>query len=767
MPITADDVLNYTPSKPADEASRPITAQDVLDYVPRDPAMQPTPYSAPQRTDGAVTSPYGIGPTTMQPIGRDQNVLPGNAGFGANLKANLVEDPKNKIAIYAKSLFPNDPNAAQRFGIRDGKVAYIDDEGNIRDVEHGFGSRAGTALAYAPETVGGVVGSFATGNPVLGGAIGSVGGKGVKQIIAGTLLDDPQTMGGNAKGLFTEGTIGLAGGAVAKGIGKLLNKGRVVDFTPAQTAEATKMAAEIEKRLGIKLDLSQASQDPILMALRKYAAKFPGQSSQIFKQLDEAQTGQTADAMQALLEKIAKAAPSETAGKQGINAASKAISDARKAVSAEVKPLYDAAYAAVPEVNRVTKEGARILDFLKLPYFGQAFKEGQTLRALETGSGAQPMKRSVETLRKADPEAGTWESASTSVQSTGTNAEIIQSRLSSGSRKETPEGTLTQRSDEIHRDVTSPSLAELDYTKRALDERIQGMMESGQRQRAMALKAKRDEFVAALDALPNQEWQAARKRYAELAKSQIEPLENGAVGVIAKVKDQKAATVAAKMFTDPNITAREITFARSAIEKADPEAWNQLTRQYLATTLNNSLKVTQKGETANLAGKLYQSMAGTPEQLAKLRAALPKESQAHLDDVLGAFKLIAATDRIGSDTAFNQLVTKKIEGRFSTTLKMMRQPWQTVIEAGDQKSLESLVDKLAVGLTDPAKVAQLRQVSKASPGINRALQIASILGIAPAGRIAEGEVNPLSDMPIPALEPRRGAYTPPPKRATP
>lgn len=620
----------------------------------------------------------------QRPTGRDLNVQPGNAGFKANFKAGFVEDPQTKINIIARQMFPNDPNAAKRFGIREGKVVYLDDEGSIRDVEHGFGSRAGNALAYTPETAGAIVGSFASGNPVTGSALGSMAGKGFKQGIGALVFDEPQTMAGNAKGMAQEGAINLATGGVAKGGAKFFNKGRVVDFTPAQTAEALHLAQEIEKRLGIKLDLSQASGDPILMALRKYAAKYPGKSAQIFKELDEAQTGQAATAMQNLLEKVAKETSSEAAGSKGINAASKAIKDARSSVSAEVKPLYDAAYAAVPEVT-----DPKILGMLKLPFFDKAYKAGQKLATLE--------------------------------------------------------GTATGKVD----------LRALDYTKRSLDDQIEVMKAAGNRQAARALKMKRDELVAAIDSIPNQEWQAARKRYGELAKERIEPLENGAIGVLANTENRKAATVAAKMFNDPNITANEIAFARGAIEKADPEAWRTLTRQYLASTLNKSLKVTQKGETTNLAGKLYQSMAGTPEQLAKLRKALPSDAQEPLNDVLGAFKLLAATERGGSDTAFNQLITRKVESRFATTLKTMRQPIQQLIEAGEQKSLDSLVMRLAEGLTDPAKVAQLRQVSKASPSLQRAIHIASILTVAPAARVVEGEINPMADRPI-EIEPMRG-----------
>ncbi len=755
--ITADDIL--APAAPQRVARAPggeITAQDLLDHVPANPKLQP------QLVDetGAAVSPldldYANSPQDVpqglrieqRPTGRDQNVLPGTSGFKANFKAGFVEDPRTKILQHAQALFPNDPEAAKRFGIRDGKIVYIDDDLNIRDVDSGFRAGAGSALAYAPETVGSVIGSFATGNPVTGSALGAAAGKGVKQIVAGTLLDEPQTTAGNLKGMAVEGGVNLVSGGIAKGMGKFADKGRVVDFTPTSrvTAEATRDATR--SATGITLDLAQASGDPALMALRKYAAKFPGESAAIFKTLDELQTGQSADAMQRLIALVGKAQSSEAAGKGGISAAQAAIRATRAAVSKEVKPLYDAAYAAVPEVSTATKEGAKALEFLKLPYFKEAFAAGQKLRSLETGSATKPAERITETLRKADPEAGTFESATTRVDSTDTGAKRITSRLTSGQRKETAEGVLTRRTDTTHTDITRPSLAELDYTKRALDEQIESLIDKGQRQRARALKMKRDEFVAALDALPNQEWQAARQRYGQLARDRIEPLENGAVGVLANVKDPKAATAAVKMFTDPNITAKEIAFARSQIEKETPEAWNGLVSQYLGQALNTSLKVTQRGETTNLAGKLYQSLAGTPEQAAKLRAALPAQSQEVANEVLKALKLVAATERAGSDTAFNQLVTRKIEGRFSTTLKMLRQPFQTLIQSGEERELDNMVKNLAIGLTDPAKVAKLKQVTKAPPGLQRSLVILGELTTVPGERAVVDEAFPMADMPI-------------------
>jgi len=681
--ITADDIL-------AAPASRPISAQDVIDAVPVDRKLQPqlrsgdTPIS-PLDIEYA-NSPNQIPPNlnvTQDPTGPDQNVLKGSAGFKGNFKAGFVEDPQTKIRILSAAMFPNDPNAAQRFGIRDGKVVYIDDDMNVRDVDSGLAATVGNVLAYTPEAVGSVVGSFASGNPASGSAIGGVGGKAVKQIIAGTLFDEPQTTAGNLEGMAKEGVVNLATAGLGKGAGKVLDKSRVVDFTPAARGGAEAVRDTTARSTGITLDLAQASGDPQLMALRKYAAKFPGESSQIFKALDELQTSQSADAMQRLIGTVTKAMSSDAAGRQGINAAQEAIRAARASVSKQVKPLYDAAYAAVPEVT-----DQKIIEMLKLPFFEKAYRSGQKLAKLE--------------------------------------------------------GV----------DTTKPSLQLMDYTKRTLDDQIESLIQSGNRQAARALKLKRDEFVAALDAIPNQQWQSARQAYGQLAKSTIEPLENGAVGVLARIKDAKAATAAAKIINDPAVTPGEILSAKTAISKADPEAWQALSGQYLAGVLDKALKVSQRGESVNLAGKLYQALAGTPQQLAKVRAALPQGAQQQFTEMLGALKLVAATERAGSDTAFNQLITRKIEGRFSTALKWLRQPVQTAIQSGEERSLDKLVGNLARGLTDPASISSLKQVSKYPPGVQRGLLALSNVAAGTGLRVLEGEVNPLPDQPI--GEPRRG-----------
>jgi hypothetical protein len=145
-----------------------------------------------------------------------------------------------------------------------------------------------------------------------------------------------------------------------------------------------------------------------------------------------------------------------------------------------------------------------------------------------------------------------------------------------------------------------------------------------------------------VDAIPNQQWQQARQEYAKLAKSTIEPLENGAVGILAKIKNPKAAMAAAKIFQDANVTPGEIGFARAQISKQGPEAWNGLVRQWMGQRFNTALKETRTADVVNPAGKFRQAVFGTPQDRKEAATMLPPGA---LKDTGGATATIARTER--------------------------------------------------------------------------------------------------------------------------
>jgi hypothetical protein len=663
---------------------------------------------------------------------RGPSIPTDKANFGASVKAGVIADPETQRREIAKSLFPDDPNGAQRVGFIDGSPVYVDDQGQLKRVSPSMVKFLAESTANIPEAVGATVGSFATGNPISGAAVGGAGGRAAKRLVSEMVFDEPATPLSVAKEMATEGAVNLAAGALGKGIAAFSGRGRIIDFSPQNVRTAEQARAYIKQSTGIDLDLAQASGDRKLLALRDYAATYPGRTAELIQAADEATAGQLDVAVNRVLDSIAKSTPSEIAGKQGMNAAQLVMRAVRGAVQKEVDPLYKAAYAAVPVVDRTTKQGEHILDFLKLPYFKEAFSAGQKLRALETGSAAQPSRKVTETLTKQTDEA--IERAQTTVQSTPTGARKVTSRLTTENRpRETADGVLTRRDETVHTDITGPSLAELDYTKRALDERIEALKLAGQRQRAAALTVKRNEFVAALDALPNQQWQAARKKYAELAQSSIEPMENGIVGVLAGIEDPLASRAAVKIFSDPNVTPQAIALAKTALEKQSPEAYAGLVRQYLAHNWNKALKETQSGDVINPAGKFRQALFGTPADRERTRAMLPAGASSAFDDLMLAMEKLARTplgaSRVaGSPTFTRGEIDEQLKGQGALVFKWLTSPRRSIQEAAEDRVKQQSIVAITEALLDPAKRSQLRQVARMQPSTRQAILLGSILG---------------------------------------
>jgi hypothetical protein len=270
-------------------------------------------------------------------------------------------------------------------------------------------------------------------------------------------------------------------------------------------------------------------------------------------------------------------------------------------------------------------------------------------------------------------------------------------------------------------------LRSLDYTKRALDDKIETLISAGKRQEARALKMKRDEFVGALDALPNQEWQKARQKYAELSKGTIEPLENGPVGVLANIKNPKFATAAAKIFSDPNITPKAIAEARAGFSSQYQDEWNGLVRQWLGQRFNKAMKETQTGEAMNVAGKFRQAVYGSPEDKMRMRAMLPGDAAQSFDDLMTAAEKLSSTPIAGSNTMRDTEIKDQLKGTGAVIFKWLTSPRASVQNAAEQRALENGTTQIAEALIDPAKRGQLKQVVKMKPSTKQAILLSSLL----------------------------------------
>jgi hypothetical protein len=653
-----------------------------------------------------------------------------SANFGASVKAGIIADPDTQRREIAKSLFPDDPNGAQRIGFMDGTPVYVDEQGQLKRVSPGIVSGLAEITANVPEAVGAVVGSFATGNPVSGASVGGAGGRAAKRAVSELVFDEPASPVSVAKEMAGEGAVNLAAGLIGKGVASFAGRGRIVDFSPQNVRTAEQVRQYVKQTTGIDLDLAQASGDRKLLALRDYAARYPGRTAELIQAADEAAAGQLDNATNRLLDTIAKSTPSEIAGKEGVNAAQIVIRAAREKTYQEVKPLYDAAYAAVPEVT-----DPEIIKMLELPHFDTAMRSARRLAVLEgastarVGSKIAPEQQIATASSQAD-----LDSVAKALKLFNDDPTKSMQALESAYMRRSKELRSTPGATPTSQAVASdaPSLRDLDYLKRGLDDQIESLRSKGKRQEAAALLKRKNEMVSKLDELSNDQWKQARQRYQELIRANVEPLEQGIVGVLAGIKDPTVSRAAVKIFSDPNVTPQAINLAKTALEKQSPEAYAGLVRQYLAHRWNQALKTTQGGDVVNPAGKFRQAVYGSPGDRDRMRAMLPSGASSAFDDLMVAMEKLSRTplgaSRIaGSNTFRDQELNEALKGQGAIVFRWLTSPRKSIQDAAEERAKLQSIGAITEALLDPAKRGQLRQVARMQPSTKQAILLSSIL----------------------------------------
>jgi hypothetical protein len=332
--------------------------------------------------------------TILKPLPASQ------ARFGTALKSEIPLDTQTRLRVIAEDLFPGDPKGIERVGIRNGKPVFVNDQGELQYVSSPLARGGASVIGASPEIAGSIIGS-AVGSPAAGPAIGSIIGRGAKRAASALLLDEPVTTGGLAKELAIEGGINAVAGKGGQLLGKIAERGKFIDpraYDAAALRQAEQLIRTVKAKTGVELDLAQATGNRYLLELRDYVAKYPGKTADVFQLRDDLAAGQFDTATNRVLDLVAQPVPRGIAGNNAVNAAQKVIGVARGEVSDAVRPLYDAAYAAVPQVT-----DPAILGFLKLPYFEEAFNKGQIIAQLDEVAlppGAAPDLRALDLTKQ-------------------------------------------------------------------------------------------------------------------------------------------------------------------------------------------------------------------------------------------------------------------------------------------------------------------------------------------------------------------------------
>lgn len=613
----------------------------------------------------------------------------GGAGFVANLKSGMATEPKTKLRLLAESMFPDDPKAYRRFGYRDGKPVFINRDGKLERADTGLLSSAGGFLANTPEMVSGVVGSFATGNPYTGSIVGSVGGKGIKQMLSGILFDEPQTTSGNLAGLAEEAAVSTVGGALGKGASMAANRTAVRNADKFDMPEAQATIQRIKDNTGIELDFAQAGNIRQLRDLKKWAAKYPSDAQEIVEALDAQQSDQIATAIRdRLLPKLSSKTDTAEMAQSGIDGAKAAIALAKQRRALETRPLYQ-----------------------------QADRDVLPSEATERLLGDQYIEQRLKRVLGNKLYASEFDDLGV---------------------------------DEAARQNTVKAW---DLVLRDINDAREAAIRTGENNKARLLGQKSEKLESELSAA-SPKYAEAREAWAQASRDYVNPLENGVIGVLAKIDSPTVARDAARIM-DGDILSNPRTAAEvrgKLIANNNEEAWNDLVRLSLEKAFQKASKETQAGDVVNLAGKFRQSVVGTPQQKLAMNVALGNGQAAHIfGDLVDALGMVAkeARGRGGSDTAWNEAIKEQQKaGAIGSIVRTATSPLQAVGKAVDQRMLENNAKAFAEALTDPDKLARLKELRALKPSQERAIAMLTVAGI---GSYGLGSATDVLNAPVDAM----------------
>lgn len=667
-PVTIDDLLAPSRAPPQAQSGQPFTNVDEL------------------LTHGAgVQNP------------QNQATLPGAFDVGTAAKTAFFNDPQTQLRIAARALYPNDPKAVERFRFVGDRIGEMMPDGRVRFVSSRPAEFLGSLVANTPEMVGGAIGSLSA-SPVGGAALGVAGARGWKQAIAGSLFGEPQTIAGNVADMAVNAGLEAATAGLAKGAIAGANRGRTIDVTPGNLAAAQAKRTAIQQGTGVNVDLALASGDRRLIALRNWLAQQPNETAAAIQSADTQAAGQFGAAVNSVLDKIAAQQPADVLGSKGVNAAQAAIRSAEAARDAAVAPYYEAA-------RKISISGDVSESLLKDPVLRKSAAAVERSALYQRDLGVNPSARTVTPAHQTFNTEEKW--------IPGRGFETTP-KVGNAPRVSVPANPRTNTVGFWH------------AVQRNLDDQISTAQRAGNRNQVRILTQARQNLSSRLEAA-SPEFAQANQFYAQETSKTVEPLKNSVVGIVADIKDPKLATAAAKLFRDTNVTPQAIASARAAISKQDPKAWNGLVRQFIANEFERAQTVTQAGNEVNAAGKLYQSIWGSPQRRARMDAALGTDASQALRGLMETAETLAEAPIRGSNTQPNQAIQRVLQGPAGWWTRVLLNPKSSMVQAATERAVDQNAARLWEALSDPAKVAQLKIAVKISDRAQRVTYISSVI----------------------------------------
>lgn len=636
-----------------------------------------SPAAAPQQdyAKDLLGSPTSApkGDTFSANLKKNAEQAEGAADFGTLTKASMVEDPGTKLRLFAKARFPDLPEneALSRYGIVDGEVLYVDNDGKVKsETASGLKNFAAGMVANAPATAGGVTGAIlgAPAGPagmLALGALGAAGGKGYSKAAANLALDEPQTVSGNVADMAIEALFEAGGNLVGLGFAKALTKGAARDIAKLDPKSVAAIDAKA-KALGIDLNVPQRTNLPSAKAKFDVLASMPT-SRDIIAEAAEKQAAQADKAAEGFISRVSKVSDVDEAGTQARDAAKKVISKLTAERSKAARPIYQ-----------------------------KAFTEFQEFSEDQIGKLAQ--LRQSPSFRDAERVA----------------TRLLQDDLATMGAKEMPQ---------------AGALRDLHYTKLALDKLIgDSAVGSYSKTSRGALIGLKNELLKVMDeASPT--YKQARDTFSHLTPN-IVSVQDGIISKVAGLKDEQAIEAARTVFADGRSPAAVARMRNLFVKSGLEGDWNALLASHLRETFAKAgQEFATSGAPLNQAPRWRAALVGNPRQYRLMENAMSPQQFTAFNDMMDVFGAMGRTASAGagSQTMTRQEGARLLRdeagaGRVGQVVKTVLSPQNAGLRLGEwlqEVRLGNHAQKLAEVMTSPDGIKRLKELKRLSPNDQR------------------------------------------------
>jgi len=733
------------------------------------------------------------------------------AGMGTMLQAGIVDDPQTKIKIYAKTRFPNDPNAEKRYGFHKGEIVYMGDDGNLyRETPDTWLAKAkrftAETGAHLPTLILSSIG--AVGGPGTA-ALGAAGGEGIRKSIGSTVYGEPQTATGNIKSMATEGALAFGGEKVGRLIGRGVNRigaargGKLSTHAGRHRGLINPKEVARMERLGKDFGIDLYA--PQTTGSKRLADKFSllgdlEPSSGIIQKARTKQVEQIDDAVYKFLKEVSpgKETVSETGGKL-VKASKKALMEPVSVRRARAGPIYKKAFEkrSVVDTDRLlaslklTKNRIKNLENVKpTAVLDDMIKELK-------GRGVPTMRVTKETdqaylsrissdykriLKKDVPVAGGTKDIK-EINKLKKHKNAIEQALEG----KPPDGFKVPKKPRVINvsDATQeidgllgktvkgdPSFAVLTKIKNMIQESkgdllklhrvktrgIDAVLNKAKSDRVLRreMKIVKDKLVKAMDEI-SPDYAKARKIYGDLSEEITKQGKKTILGDVAKLEGDKVVSATRKLLASPEVKrAPEIVRkVRNAITKQDPEVWDRAMAVHLQE-LFESTKMSATGGITNIGGHFYKKAWGDLAQRKVLKQAMSPNQFNNLKRFMQVLERTGMILGKESATASRQVMLEEMQGKtLGRVVRAATRPLYTKERLLGDRLLESVLSKnaknLAEAMTSEKASQQLQRMLQLSKrGQNVLAQFTTFLTLVSSGEFRRGRQRSKTQDVLPA-----------------